>query len=525
MSNRDNRRALFAEYLSGEMTDERFHILETLLRKDVDLRAEFIEFMNVDAALGDLAALPESEVARFEREHSLNDVGFQKGHPDVEGNGIPAFAMVARFRGMVALSGGLAAAILVAIVVWIAGSNRENERVIADSEHPVAGLVTRVDAVLKKETALWNRDTLPVGTFQLESGLVHLRFDGGVTVFVEAPATFAIVSGKRVVVHSGRLSASVPPEGIGFTVETPAADVIDFGTEFSVDVSQGASEVHVFEGLVRVQPRSRSGIGTADAVDLRTSQAVMIDTATEKPVEIELAKDRFIRTFDESRRRYSRTIKRLSPVAFYRMAIRDQGLACLPPQYSGVVLTGDGNRPPHASGVFSGGSLRVLADSSGRGGRVDRSPPLRTGQLTLAAFVYVDSRVQGGIVATNILGNSGNFSLALDERGFLQATMRSRDGRLNTASGDSVVENQRWRHVVVTADGQQLRLYEDGRQVTSTPCSSLADSGAGVLWFGTDSDGKQLWDGRIDEVALFDRAINDADVVALYRAAMEEIEG
>ena len=84
------------------------------------------------------------------------------------------------------------------------------------------------------------------------------------------------------------------------------------------------------KGCVRVQPRSPSGAKTGNAVDLRTSQAVRIDDVTEKPVEIELATDRFIRTFDESRRRYARTVKRFVPMAFYRMAIRDQGLACVP---------------------------------------------------------------------------------------------------------------------------------------------------------------------------------------------------
>ena len=33
--------------------------------------------------------------------------------------------------------------------------------------------------------------------------------------------------GGRLLLRSGRLSASVPPEGVGFTVDTPDAEVID----------------------------------------------------------------------------------------------------------------------------------------------------------------------------------------------------------------------------------------------------------------------------------------------------------
>lgn len=525
MNDRDNLLALFAEYAFGDMTDERFHILESSLREDTSLRGEFIEYMNLDAALGDLAALTESEVAELERQHHSEAACLPGSCESVE-QSIQQTADVdtgSRFRRMIALSGALAAALLIVVAVWITGPKRDSDRAIADSANSVAELITRVDAVLKKNSADWSHDNLPVGEFQLERGLVDLRFDGGVSVFIEAPATFAVVSGKRVVLHNGRLSANVPPEGVGFTVETPEAEVIDFGTEFSVDVATGTSEVHVFEGLVRVQPRSPSNGEPVDAVDLHTSQAVKIEGATETPVEIELATDRFIRTFDESRRRYARTVKRFEALAFYRMAIRDQGLACVPEQYSGVVLTGDGKRPPHARGVFAGGSLRVLADSVGRGGRVDTSPPLQTGQFTLTAFVYLEAKARDGIVATNIQNDGGNFALALDEKGILRATIRGNDGNLLSVSSDASVELRTWRHIVMTVDGQRFCLYEGGRLDASLPCQPLADSKADVLWFGTDADGVSLWDGRIDEVALFDRALSEAEVTELYQAAQDEM--
>ncbi len=64
----------------------------------------------------------------------------------------------------------------------------------------------------------------------------------------------------------------------------------------------------------------------------------------------------------------------------------------------------------------------MQADSTGRGGRVDTPPSLFSGKLTLAAFVFLDANKPGGIVVTNIHNDSGNFTLALNEQGFLQAT-------------------------------------------------------------------------------------------------------
>ena len=365
---------------------------------------------------------------------------------------------------------------------------------------------------------------LAVGEYRLDRGLLHLSFACGVTVYIEAPARFDAVSGTRLLLRSGRLSASVPPEGVGFTVDTPDAEVIDFGTEFSIDVESSASEVHVFEGLVRVQPRSLKDGKAVQAVNLQSSQAVKIDNASKKPVGIQLATDRFIRSFDEPKKRpYPRAIRQLSPLAYYRMPIRDKGLVADPPQYSGVVLTGKGVRPPHACGVDAGGSLRVRAESTGRGGRVDSPPPLGTGQFSLAVFIYLESQTPGGTVATNIRGAEGNFVLALDDKGQLQATIRDRNGQLRSVTSSAFPPLRAWRFIAMTADGDHLRIYEDGQLVASAPCATVAASATETVWFGTDAEGTRLWDGRIDELAMFDKALGDNEIAGLHQAALAQM--
>ena len=414
----------------------------------------------------------------------------------------------------------------------------------APGNNVAASIVHNVGGLLTKDDRKWDDPQLPVGDYELRKGLLNLQFGGGVMVYVEAPARFDAVSDKRVVLHSGRLSATVPPEGIGFTVETPEAEVIDFGTEFSVDVEGGASEVHVFDGLVRVSPRTSNQRDVSKSVDLRASEAVRITGGASGPVGISVETNRFIRNFDEPRLNYARAIKRLSPVVYYRMPIRDRGLVSEPAEYSGVVLTGEGQRPPHAKGVFAGGSLRVGVDSTGRGGRVDSPPALNTGQFSLTAFVYLEDRRQNGVVATNLDGGRGNFDLSLNENAVLQATIRTRDVRsvvgevtgpapattppetglvTLTTTGGSALPLKTWRHVVVTADSEQLQLYEDGKLIASTPCAAIAASDSNTIWLGTNAGTAQVLDGRIDELALFDRALTEEEIAALYRTAQEEI--
>ena len=259
-------RGLFADYASGEIEADDLRILEAALREDAELRREFIEYMNVDSALGDLAALTEAEADEL----------------DVD----PPGELVARISGKahrrraraVVLAGAIGAVVLVIATRWHAGPAPE----------PVAQRVAAVHAVLRPaDKGPWNSTTLTAGRYTLERGLLHLRFGGGVMVYLEAPVRFDAVNAGRLVLLDGRLSAIVPPDGVGFTVGTPGAEVVDFGTEFSVEVESGTSEVHVFEGLVRVRPRATKGREAGEAVDLGTAQAVRIVHATEKPVNIE----------------------------------------------------------------------------------------------------------------------------------------------------------------------------------------------------------------------------------------------
>ncbi len=514
MSESTDLRTLFVDYALGIISAEQLQPFEAALREDCDLRRDFIEYMNIDSALGDMAALSEAELAEFEKTNLNKDpraTDARVFEPIARANDRPT-----QTYRVVALLGAVAAALFIAAFLWFPNSSE-------DEQAPVATLVADVDAALSCDGQPYQGIELQAGKYWLDRGLLHLQFDGGVMVYVEAPARFDAVSDKRVVLHSGRLSARVPREGVGFTVETPEAEVVDFGTEFSVDVEGGVSEVHVFDGLVRVHPGASNQRDASRSVDLQASQAVRITDGAAEPVDISIATDRFIRNFDEPRLNYARAVKRLSPLAHYRMPIRDRGLVSEPPQYSGVVLTGQGRRPPHARGVFVGGSLRVGADSIGRGGRVDSPPALSTGQFSLTVFVYLEAPAQSAIVATSLDGERGNFGLSLAENGMLQAAIRSKNGDVSSIAGGSVLPLKTWRHVVVTADGKQLQFYEGGKLVASAPCAAVAASDSETVWFGTDARATQVWDGRIDELALFDRALTAEEIATLYRTAQEEI--
>jgi hypothetical protein len=115
----------------------------------------------------------------------------------------------------------------------------------------------RVVAVLSEETdARWLQPpedpNLHPGVMVLEEGYAKITFKQGTQIILQAPCTFDLRSKNRMVLERGMVTANVPSQAHGFAVQTPRAQVTDYGTEFGLQVKdQQESEVHVFQGHVR----------------------------------------------------------------------------------------------------------------------------------------------------------------------------------------------------------------------------------------------------------------------------------
>jgi ferric-dicitrate binding protein FerR (iron transport regulator) len=115
----------------------------------------------------------------------------------------------------------------------------------------------------KARAARWESSDLPTtegsrlgqGTLRLAEGLVTLRFDSGAKVNLEAPVELTLVDAMHCTLSRGIAVADVPDSAKGFRIATPSADVVDYGTRFSVIVDDATGETHtqVYEGLVEVE--------------------------------------------------------------------------------------------------------------------------------------------------------------------------------------------------------------------------------------------------------------------------------
>ena len=86
------------------------------------------------------------------------------------------------------------------------------------------------------------------------------------------------------------------------------------------------------------------------------------------------------------------------------------------------------------------------------------------------------------------------------------------DGTIRQTSGTSAVPVDGWSHVAVTYDGAALRLYVDGRQVSERETTGTLETPANPLWIGGNRPYGEHFEGLIDEVRVYGRALSESEI-------------
>ena len=97
----------------------------------------------------------------------------------------------------------------------------------------------------------------------------------------------------------------------------------------------------------------------------------------------------------------------------------------------------------------------------------------------------------------------GRVALALDDGGVGEVTVVSQSGNLNDGL---------WHNVVGMRNGDQLIIYVDGDRVGSTDITGLLGIGSVTPQVAKRGTGTMYFDGFIDEVAIYTRAITEAEI-------------
>ena len=92
---------------------------------------------------------------------------------------------------------------------------------------------------------------------EMQKGLIEMAFrDTGVHVIATAPLSFTAKSKERLFLEDGEVKLVVPPQGIGFVVDTVERKFTDLGTSFVVTTNDVGTKVLVLDGQISVDDRN-----------------------------------------------------------------------------------------------------------------------------------------------------------------------------------------------------------------------------------------------------------------------------
>ena len=499
--------SLLMEMTEGELSSEQRHRLAEVIRQHPVAKQQYLEYCQVHTMLA--------------WEHGvLGNLQL----PDLSDTPEPPSDSFSFWKPLATA----AALVLAGVILWPQWSAPSKLK----PGETVASLTRSVAASLELSGAtsdFSNGSAVRTGSYQLDEGLVQITFESGVEVVIEAPASFEIHGPGFMILNEGRLAANVTPEGVGFTVETPDAEVVDFGTEFAIEVvGERSSEVHVFKGEVQVQPKQQDT--SIDPVRLVTNQATRIDHSTLIPLGISVDNQRFLRSLDEPDPTYIGSVRELLPLAYYRMAAIDDGLtlkdAAKGHENTASVVKGDTRRQPFAPGRI-GSSFRLDGPRKGGYAQISSGLELPTTEFTIMAWIRTQTLPRNAVLVSDMnLSGDETFRFGLvGDHGHLGLTLANGKRFLQIVDS-SPLPLEDWTHVAVVKTTESLRLYRNGALVSSEPFNGFQAQSHNRFSIGgipKESGGKKrnrrsgFWHGRIDELAFFGSALTSEQIENLFK--------
>lgn len=262
---------LLEGFADGTLNDNESRELLTAFAADTDLKARFLNELRLQNSLRGLPLLAEAD-------RRVKDV-MQCILPGRTSRDMSAAVLSAlrpskpirRWYSAAKWVAGIAAVITLGLfVMWS----------LPKADESLATVAHQIDATWVGDQKLATGAQVGKGHLRLAAGVVRLDFAKDVRLTLEGPADLELIGPGETRLHSGKLTANVPPDGIGFQVHTERAKVVDLGTTFGVSVgTNGATDVAVFEGRVAVTSlasREEKIIDEGDEVSLHEGSGALM---------------------------------------------------------------------------------------------------------------------------------------------------------------------------------------------------------------------------------------------------------
>jgi hypothetical protein len=377
--------------------------------------------------------------------------------------------------------------------------------------------VVESNAVYTPGKGLGDEGQLRAGDYELLEGSAHLRLNNGVDLTIQGPVSFTLHNVSRVALKQGAMRALVPEGARGFTIESSEARFEDLGTEFGVEVdAQGRSAVSVFDGEVRVKTpdtnRALAVVGFGQALEVNGKELRPIQEPSSAPFPSMDA------VASMGWRQESRRLREDPDLLAYYPFEPD-------PADPGVLK----NAALH--GTDADGKIQGAQWVTGRwpgksalqfehpADSVWLSVPGEHKDMSLAAWIRIDRLDSPLNAVVNTNGwSEGGLHWQINRMGSLSSSGIF-GGRYRRIEHNGRVPLGKWVSLALVWDSHAgaLRHYLDGELICVRGCEnpafrvSLANACIGRFEKWEPGDHREFR-GRIDEMAIWRRALSDADL-------------
>ncbi|QDT80306.1 FecR protein [Gimesia maris] len=537
----DNQTILLIDaFLQGTISDQQQAALERLLASDSEQRQLYIDYMQVHNGLTTWTN-ETTEPADWVPQP------VSQSHP----------SRLRSPRFLLMLVSSLVAATLLLSLAYYAGWNTraDSSSAIAESsiDQPadetsqpqtdhIALLTQAVGVEWDTNRNLQAGAGLSAGWLKLKQGTIQVELISGASILIEGPAAVKLISPLKAFCQFGKVRASVPEQAHGFTMETSRLNVVDLGTEFTLSLDQsGSGQVQVIDGKVELHstdsqstPANVQSLTTGEGVQF--NQRGTIDRLQEailpliNPEELsQLVEQQQTQQFERWQKQNALLKADPSIVAYYDFEESSNWLRTL------------NNKSQQKPASSSHGAIVGCQWTSGRwpqkrslefkrtSDRVRTHIPGEYQSLTFMAWVRIEGfdRWLSSLMLTDGY-NDGNPHWQLSDKGEMILGVKTGPGK-NYFSPVVLQPTDlgRWIFLVTVYDHQKQEVvhYLDGVAVSHHEIENSIPLVIGPAeignWRPQEHSGAhsiRSLNGRLDEFALFGRALSADEILQLYQS-------
>ncbi len=374
-------------------------------------------------------------------------------------------------------------------------------------------------------------------TYHLTNNIVEIQFLDGASIILEGPSEIRMESANGAYLNHGKLVAQVPPQAIGFTINTKNASYVDHGTEFAIVAHKdGSSECYVSQGLVELKSIQNRFIQAGQAMGILPDGQTIVKKDFKQS-------QFFVRTLAPKQnlqwQNYTKAIEKTNPVGFWNFENENH-------LTQNMIEDSEFQIKWTPNPSFMGNSHDNLIENNDN---TSLSLNSKNGYLTLIERDYFDAgftlmmhlklnttEPQDIFIQQPSYSNT-EFSrrLYLDQNGIMHISSFRGDDALTTynplecdVKQHSVkLNNLQWYHVALTIseDWLTIKMYINGQlycQKTTTDEMPF-ESDFHNIHFGNPMKigyGNPM-KGAIDNLAIYDGVLKQSKIQQLYQATKE----